>query len=73
MKIYTALLIEYKVFFYSINICTLTRTVMSFYSFFKPFRYPYCLIFSLPDNENYMPILDCPIPVSLGINSNLLP
>ena len=42
---------------------------MFFYSIIKPFRYPYCLIFSLPDNENYKPIFDCPIPFLIGINS----
>lgn len=73
MNIISALLLEMNIILFCDDICVLTTTIMFFYSILKPFRYPFCLIFSLPNNDYFLPILDdCIIPCLLGINVKTL-
>lgn len=76
--IHFSMLLEYSILFMSENLSLLTSSMlikilikylflnrMTFYSLFKPLKWPYPIIFNLP--ESLLPLLSSPIPIIFGI------
>jgi len=65
---YSLLMLERKLVFLSKNLYLLTGTLSVLHSLMKPFRYPFPLVFNLP--EVLMVICDAPGAALIGINKN---
>jgi len=65
---YALLMLERKLVFLSKNLYLLTGTLSVLHSLMKPFKYPFPLVFNLP--EVLMVICDAPGAALIGINKN---
>ena len=66
LYLFLALMLEKTLVFFSKSLALLTSTLMTFICLLKPFRWPYPMIFNIP--ESLLEFLDSPVPILIGIN-----
>lgn len=69
MFILSSILMERTIVFVSPDMRTLTCFLMTFSSQIKPFKWPYPIIYSLP--ENAQPMLQSPLPILVGLKQSM--
>lgn len=66
LYLFLALMLEKTLVVFSENLALLTSTLMTFICLLKPFKWPYPMVFNIP--ENLLEFLDSPVPILIGIN-----
>lgn len=66
--IFSAILLEVHVVFFSKNVSLLTASILTFYGLLKPFKYPYPIMQNLP--ESMIKYIEAPVPILIGINQD---